>query len=84
VFPIDGIRKFHGWTHDSLDLVLNHLATMPTNDYVKEVSGFGFPTLRDQAIHICNCEGFWVHTLQWLRYVETKWRHHLRPRYAAH
>ena len=69
MFTLDGIRTFHGWTHASLDLVLDHLATMPTNDYVKEVSGFGFPTLRDQAIHLCNCEGFWVHTLQGLRYV---------------
>jgi uncharacterized damage-inducible protein DinB len=68
VFTLDGIRKFHGWTHASLDLVLDHLATMSTNDYVRQVSGFGFPTLRDQAIHIVNCEGFWVHTLQGLRY----------------
>jgi uncharacterized damage-inducible protein DinB len=69
VFTVDGIRKFHGWTHASLDLVLNHVSTIPTNDFVREVSGFGFATLRDQAIHIFNCEGFWVHTLQGLRYV---------------
>jgi len=42
---------------------------MPANDYGTELSGFGFPTLREQAIHIFNCEGFWVHTLQGLRYV---------------
>jgi uncharacterized damage-inducible protein DinB len=69
VFTVDGIRKFHGWTHASLDLVLNHVSTIPTNDFVREVSGFGFATLRDQTIHIFNCEGFWVHTLQGLRYV---------------
>jgi uncharacterized damage-inducible protein DinB len=68
VFTLDGVRKFHGWTHASLDLVLDHLSTMPADDYVREVSGFGFPTLREQAIHIFNCEGFWVHTLQGLRY----------------
>jgi uncharacterized damage-inducible protein DinB len=32
------------------------------------VPGFGFSTLRDQAIHIFNCEGFWVQTLQGLPY----------------
>jgi uncharacterized damage-inducible protein DinB len=68
VFTVDGVRKFHAWTHASLDLVLDHLSTMPANDYAREVSGFGFRTLREQAMHIFNCEGFWVHTLQGLRY----------------
>lgn len=70
MFTVDGVRKFHGWTHACLNLVLDHLSTMPTNDYVREVSGFGFRTLREQAIHIFNCEGFWVHTLQGLRYTD--------------
>src|ERR1700733_2777115 len=70
VFTIDGVRKLHGWTHASLDLVLDHLSTMPTNDYVTELSGFGFRTVREQAIHLFNCEGFWVRTLQGLRYAD--------------
>ena len=70
MFTIDGVRKFHGWTHASLSLVLDHLSTMPANDYVREVSGFGFRTLREQTIHIFNCEGFWVHTLRGLRYTD--------------
>ena len=69
MFTIDGVRKFHGWTHASLNLVLDHLSSMPSNDYGTELSGFGFRTLREQAIHIFNCEGFWVHTLQGLPYV---------------
>jgi uncharacterized damage-inducible protein DinB len=64
VFTIEGIRKFHGWTHASLDLVLDHLETIPASCYVEELPGFGFPTLRDQAIHIFNCEGFWLHVLR--------------------
>src|ERR1700683_5863378 len=43
---------------------------MPTDDYARELSGFGFRTLREQAIHIFNCEGFWVHTLRGLRYAD--------------
>jgi uncharacterized damage-inducible protein DinB len=70
VFTLDGVRKFHGWTHASLNLVLDHLSTLPANDYVTELSGFGFPTLREQAIHIFNCEGFWIQTLQGLRYAD--------------
>ena len=69
-FTLEGIQKFHGWTHASLDLVLDHLSTLPADDYVKEVSGFGFRALRDQVIHIFSCEGFWVHTLQGLRYAD--------------
>jgi uncharacterized damage-inducible protein DinB len=70
LFTLDGVRKFHGWTHASLNLVLDHLSTMPANDYVSELSGFGFRTLREQAIHIFNCEGFWVRTLQGLPYAD--------------
>ena len=70
MFTIDGLRDFHGWTHSSLDLVLDHVATIPDDDYVRELSGFGFATLRDQAIHIFNCEGFWVPTLQGLPYID--------------
>jgi len=69
VFTLDGVRKFHGWTHASLNLVLDHLSTIPASDYGKELPGFGFRTLHEQAIHIFNCEGFWIHTLQGLRYV---------------
>jgi uncharacterized damage-inducible protein DinB len=70
LFTLDGMRKFHQWTHACLDLVLDHLATIPAADYAKEVSGFGFPTLRQQVIHIFNCEGVWVHALQDLPFTD--------------
>ena len=70
VFTLDGVRKLHGWTHASLDLVLDHLSTMPTSDYVRELPSFGFPSLRDQVIHVFNCEGFWVHALQGQQYTD--------------
>jgi uncharacterized damage-inducible protein DinB len=64
LFTLAGIRKFHNWTHASLTLLLDHLSTIPAGDYAREVPGFGFPTVRAQVIHILNCEGFWIHTLQ--------------------
>jgi uncharacterized damage-inducible protein DinB len=64
MFTLTGIRTLHSWTHISLTLVLDHLSTIPEADYTKELSGFGFPTLRAQMIHIFNCEGFWIHTLR--------------------
>ena len=72
MFTVDGVRKFHGWTHACLDVVLRHLSAIPMDDYGKEVPGFGFPTLREQVIHLFNCEGFWVHTLQGQRYVDRR------------
>ena len=68
MFTAIGMRKLHSWTHSSLTLVLDHLATIPEGDYAKEVSDFGFPTLRAQIIHVLNCEGFWIHTLQRARF----------------
>ncbi len=70
MFTVVGMRKLHSWTHSSLTLVLDHLATIPEGDYARELSGFGFPTLRAQIIHIFNCEGFWIHTLQGARFVD--------------
>jgi uncharacterized damage-inducible protein DinB len=70
MFTLDGIRKFHAWTHQCLSVVLDHLATLPPADYTKELPGLGFPTLRAQVIHILNCEAFWVHTLQALPFTD--------------
>ena len=64
MFTIDGMRKFHGWTHASLTLLLDHLSTIPADDFAKELPGFGSPTLRQQVLHIFNCEGFWIQALQ--------------------
>jgi uncharacterized damage-inducible protein DinB len=70
VFTLDGIRQFHRWTHASFSLLLDHLSAIPATDYAKVLPEFGFPTLREQVIHVLNCEGFWIHTLQGLRYVD--------------
>ena len=70
MFTIDGIRKLHGWTHACIGVVLDHLSTIPPEDYARQVTGFGFATLREQVIHAFNCEGFWVHTLEGSRYVD--------------
>jgi uncharacterized damage-inducible protein DinB len=70
VFTVDGVRKLHSWTHASLSLLLDHLSSIPPAAYAKELSSFGFPTLQKQMIHVFNCEGLWIHTLQGLHYVD--------------
>ena len=70
MFTIEGVQKLHGWTHASLTIVLDHLSTIPAGEYVKELPGFGFSTLRKQLIHVFNCEGLWIHALQKLKYID--------------
>ncbi len=66
MFTLDSIRKYHGWTHASLSLLLDHLSTLSEADYTKELPGFGLPTVHQQVVHLFNCEAFWIHTLQGL------------------
>lgn len=70
MFTIEGIREFHGWTHASLTHMLDHLSTIPANEYVQELPNFGFPTLHHQVIHIFNCEEVWIQALQKQPYVD--------------
>jgi len=71
MFTLDGIRKFHHWTHAAITLVLDHLAALPPDAYTKELPSFGFSTLQKQVIHIFNCEGFWISTLQRLDFMDS-------------
>jgi uncharacterized damage-inducible protein DinB len=64
MFTLDGIRKFHAWTHTCLDHLLDHLATIDSANYRKELPGFGAPTLHQQVLHIVNCEAYWGHLLR--------------------
>jgi len=68
VFTLDGIRKFHHWTHTSLSIVIDHLSTLPAIDYEKQLPGFS--TLRHHIVHVFNGEGFWIHSLQGLSYID--------------
>ena len=68
VFTVEGIRRFHSWTHSCLSLLLDHVATIPAGEYTQELAGFGAASVRNQVIHAFNCEGFWVQLLQGLAY----------------
>jgi uncharacterized damage-inducible protein DinB len=72
LFTLNGIRQFHTWTHASISLLLNHLSTIPATDYAKALPAFGFPTLREQVLHILNCERFWIHTLRGLPHLDCR------------
>src|SRR5215469_12488207 len=64
MFTNVGIRALHGATHESLDVLLGHVATVPNDLLRKELAGFGFPTVWKQLVHILTVEEGWVNDLQ--------------------
>jgi uncharacterized damage-inducible protein DinB len=64
MFTKAGIVELHATTHERLDLLLRHVATVPDELCHKPVSGFGHPSVWQQLVHILACEEGWVHALQ--------------------
>jgi uncharacterized damage-inducible protein DinB len=54
----------HATTHERLDLLLRHVATVPDELWHKPILGFGHPSVWTQLVHILTCEEGWVHDLQ--------------------
>jgi len=64
MFGKDGIRDLHGWTHDSLDILLKHVSPMPAELLHTMLVGFGAPTVWKQLVHILEVEEGWVRGLE--------------------
>jgi len=64
MFTADGIRELHGWTHESLDILLRHIASVPEERLREVVAGFGIATVWKQLVHIVEGEEVWVCDLQ--------------------
>jgi uncharacterized damage-inducible protein DinB len=64
MFTKTGILELHAATHECLDILLTHVATVPEPILHKELPGFGFPTVWALLIHILTVEEGWVRDLQ--------------------
>jgi uncharacterized damage-inducible protein DinB len=64
MFTRDGIRELHGWTHESLDILLRHIASVPGERLREPLAGFGIATVWKQLAHIVEGEEVWVCDLQ--------------------
>ncbi len=64
MFTKAGIVELHAATHERLDLLLRHVATVPDELCHKSIPGFGHPSVWKQLVHILTCEEGWVHDLQ--------------------
>lgn len=64
MFAKSGIVELHAATHDRLDLLLDHVVTVPDDLLHQTILGFGHPSVWKQLVHILTCEEGWVHDLQ--------------------
>jgi len=64
MFTKSGIAQLHGATHESLDILLAHVAAVPDQLLRQSLPGFGFPTVWRQLVHMLTVEEGWVHDLQ--------------------
>jgi uncharacterized damage-inducible protein DinB len=64
MFTPDGIKALHAWTHERLDLLLDHAAKLPPGLFERELHGFGHASVRSQLVHIFSGELNWVRALQ--------------------
>jgi len=81
LFSKSGIIELHVTTHDRLDLLLRHIATVPDDLNHKSLPGFGHQSIWEQLVHILTCEEGWVHDL--LNKAFPGWREEDCPTMAA-
>jgi uncharacterized damage-inducible protein DinB len=63
-FTKEGLRALHQWTHECLDLLFSHAATVPFSLLTRQVLEPGVPSIRDLLVHILFTEAAWVCDLQ--------------------
>jgi uncharacterized damage-inducible protein DinB len=73
MFSKEGVLAFHGWTQVSYGILFRHAELLPNEAFVRQLDGFGFPSVRDQLLHIAICEDFWVTIANGREFVE--WDH---------
>src|SRR5262245_4170321 len=81
MFTKAGIKELHSETHQSLVILLQHIATVPANLLRQPIVGFGFPTVWKQLVHILTVEEGWVHDLQFKEF--TGWSEEQAPTIEA-
>ena len=64
MFTDDGIRELHRWTHERIDLLIEHCTTLAADEFTRVLPGFGQSSVRDQFMHILGAEERWVRRLQ--------------------
>ena len=64
MFTHEGLLLIHSWTHESLDILFQHAASLPQELLLRNLAGFGSPSVRDQLVHVLAVESRWMHAVQ--------------------
>jgi uncharacterized damage-inducible protein DinB len=64
MFLRSGSLALHRATHESLDVVFAHAATLSSAEFVQPVPAFDRKSIRDQLVHIVSVERVWIRRLQ--------------------
>lgn len=64
MFTDQGIRSLHTWTHERIDLLIDHTRRLSPAEFTRELPGFGQPSVQAQFMHILGAEERWVRRLQ--------------------
>ena len=73
MFSRQAIKDLHNWTHESLDILLEHCSALGPEQLQQLLPGFGIPTAWKQLLHIVEAEEGWVCDLQniaWTRWLD--------------
>ncbi len=63
MYTSDGLKEFHKRSHQTLKTLLQHCNQLSDEELNKELSGFGYPTVRIQIHHIIGAEKYWIGVL---------------------
>lgn len=63
MFTVEGGLQLRRWAQNSLELMFDHVGTLPWDKLLVPLEGFGFQTLRSQLAHLTGAEAFWMHLL---------------------
>ena len=59
-----GLTDLHRRTQHCFKVLLDHLDRFPADKLTEPLEGFGFPTLKEQFLHIIGAEHFWLGMLK--------------------
>ena len=64
MYTSEGLIDFHNRAHQSLKKLIEHCGQFQAEELNKEITGFGYPTLRLQLHHAIGAERYWSGVLE--------------------
>jgi uncharacterized damage-inducible protein DinB len=75
LFSRDALLRYHQFAHTGLAAMLEHVQTLPQEQFRQPLEGFGLPSVRAQLVHLLDCEYSWVLQVQGRGDTPYNWEH---------